>query len=121
MALVAWTSRSAHLPVLLHGFFCSARPAGAPTGKPSPFRSLSSPLFFHEFMSSDSYSFGCGNAALCRPSDFCKRPRGFRDLSAECRKARERGRQPERFGAAAFARLGKGSRPEAGIERGGEA
>ncbi len=89
-ALVAWTSRSAHLPVLLHGFFCSAHPAGTPTGKPSPFRSLSSPLFFHEFLSSNSFSsfsafliravpttagkrvirgglnpFGCGYAALC--------------------------------------------------------
>ncbi len=28
-ALVAWTSRSAHFPVLLHGFFCSAPPAFA--------------------------------------------------------------------------------------------
>jgi len=32
-----------------------ARPAGAPTGKPSPFHSLSSPLFFPEFMSSNSF------------------------------------------------------------------
>ena len=35
-ALVAWTSRSAHLPVLLHGFFCSARTRGPRYGEPLP-------------------------------------------------------------------------------------
>ena len=36
VALVAWTSRSAHLPVLLHGFFCSARTRGPRYGEPLP-------------------------------------------------------------------------------------
>ena len=88
-ALVAWTSRSAPLPVLLRGFFCLTRTRGPRYGEPlspSPsvphggplwlvprlfpilffrafpstagkraFRSFSSPLFFPEFMSSNSF------------------------------------------------------------------
>ena len=38
-ALVAWTSRSAHLPVLLHGFSCSI---GRTYRKAVPFRAFRS-------------------------------------------------------------------------------
>ena len=55
-ALVAWTSRAAHLPILLHGFFCSARTSGRTYRKiVAPFRGFSSPLFFPAFMSSNSF------------------------------------------------------------------
>ena len=44
-ALVAWTSRSAHLPVLLHGFFCSARTRGPRYGEPLPLSAVDIRLF----------------------------------------------------------------------------
>ena len=44
-ALVAWTSRSAHLPVLLHGFFCSARTRGPRYGEPLPLSVVDIRLF----------------------------------------------------------------------------
>ncbi len=45
VALVAWTSRSAHLPVLLHGFFCSARTRGPRYGEPLPLSVVDIRLF----------------------------------------------------------------------------
>ena len=45
MTLVAWTSRSAHLPVLLYGFFCSARTRGPRYGEPLPLSVVDIRLF----------------------------------------------------------------------------
>ena len=44
-ALVAWTSRSAHLPILLHGFFCSERTRGPHYGEPLPLSVVDIRLF----------------------------------------------------------------------------